>query len=842
LISDQGKRPDVSELRRKFKSSRVASPESGAKPATAGDGSATPGGNGHNGADKLPEVANVSPPEPVVVLAPEPAAEENPLAQIGAKSTSNVWGLLGKLKPLQTPDKSGFVTIAPGPEERAALEQFWTHLPNTFDGAQQEQVLRAYMVASYAHRTQNRDSGEPYIIHPIAVAGILTELRMDAQGVAAGLLHDVVEDTDFDLDYIALQFGPVIKKLVDGVTKLKKIKDKGTPDGAPISNQKAESLRKMMMFSIEDLRVLIIKLADRLHNMRTLGVQKEHKRRRTARETLDYYAPIANRLGIWSVKSELEDLSFRYVNPAAYKEIKNALSQKESDREKLVIRIKTEIERALADAGIPSEVSGRGKHIYSIYKKMQRKGVDFNQIYDVHGFRVIVDTIPHCYAALGVVHNLWHPIPGEFDDYIANPKDNMYRSLHTGVRSKRDGRPLEIQIRTREMHESAELGVAAHWAYKEQAQASKQVQEKIAYLRKLITAPLQTEDSEEFAESMKSDVLGDQVLVFSPNADVYELPAGSTPIDFAYAIHTELGHRCRGANVNGKLVPLDYRLKNGDQVAIMPAKRGGPSRDWLNPSLEYAATQRARSKIRAWFKKQAREENVLRGRQALEKELSRLSSTLSFEMIAKLCNYENLEDFLAAIGYGDVNSQHIVAKVLEYERKEQERLAPDDMLSFPTSSVPAIGADGGLRVQGVEGLLTNLGKCCTPVPGDPIIGYVTKGRGVTIHRANCPNIQRTLSKGANRIIDVSWTVQQERSYPVKMQIVAYDRQGLLRDVASLVSDEHVNIADVSVVTGQKENIAVITATLDVRNATQLARLMTKLDRLPNVREVTRKLG
>jgi RelA/SpoT family (p)ppGpp synthetase len=763
----------------------------------------------------------------------------------GDGAASQVWILLRKVRPLPTADGNAYIEIDPSPEERQAIEQLWYMLPDGFRPESKELILRAYLLASYAHRGMLRDSGEPYITHPIAVVQTLAELRMDPEALAAGLLHDVAEDTEFGIEYIRTHFGPVIAKLVDGVTKLKKIQEKTSKSDAPVNNQRAESLRKMMMASIEDLRVLIIKLADRLHNMRTLGGQKEHKRRRIARETLDYYAPIANRLGIWRIKSELEDLSFRYLNPAAYKEIRNAIQQKESDRGKLVLRIKGDLERALSEAGVVAEIYGRPKHIYSIYRKMERKGVGFEQIYDVHGFRIIVDSVGQCYAALGVVHTLWHPIPNEFDDYIANPKDNMYRSLHTGVRIKKDGRPVEIQIRTREMHETAELGIAAHWQYKEQATHSKDVQEKIAYLRKLMQEPLAADDSDEFVDSMKTDVFSDRVLVFTPNADIVDLPAGSTPIDFAYAIHTELGHRCRGANVNGRLMPLDYKLHNGDQVAIIAAKRGGPSRDWLNPDLEFLATQRARSKIRGWLRKQDRGENILRGRQALEKELDRLSADMSFETVARLFKFDELEDFLAAIGYGDINSQHIATKVLEYERREQERLAPFDFISF--YSGPSTLADGekvheGLRVQGVEGLLTNLGKCCSPVPGDQIVGYVTKGRGVTIHRASCPNISRTLSQGSGRIIEVSWTAKQEHTYPVKIQVSAYDRAGLVRDVAALVADEHVNMRNIDAVTGQKDNLAVITATLEIQDVSQLTRIMTKVDRLPNIKEVRRKIG
>ncbi len=783
-------------------------------------------------------------PEAPAINGHMPAAVPDALPGTASSAVGVPWAALARLKPLPTADGKEHIWIDPSPEERQAMDQLWQHLPDTFKTESRDSLLRAYVLASYAHRNALRDSGEPYIIHPVAVTEILTELRMDPEALAAGLLHDVAEDTEFGIDYIRTQFGPTIAKLVDGVTKLKKIQEKKSKIDAPVSNQKAESLRKMMLASIEDLRVLIIKLADRLHNMRTLGGQKEHKRRRIARETLDYYAPLANRLGIWRIKSELEDLSFRYLNPASYKEIKNAIQQKEGDRDKLVIKTKMELERALAEAGIQAQIDGRPKHIYSIFRKMERKGVGFEQIYDVHGFRIIVETVAQCYAVLGVVHTMWHPIPGEFDDYIANPKDNMYRSLHTAVRIKKDGRPVEIQIRTQEMHDMAELGVAAHWQYKEQARHSEDVQKKISYLRKLMSEPLAMSDSDEFVDGMKTDVFSDRVLVFTPNADIIDLPAGSTPIDFAYAIHTELGHRCRGANVNGKLVPLDYKLHNGDQISIISAKRGGPSRDWLNPDLEFVATQRARSKIRVWLRKQNRDENILRGRQALEKELQRLSADMSFETVSKLFRYDELEDFLAAIGYGDINSQHIAAKVLEYERREQERLAPYDHFSFHTgqNAADADATFDGLRVQGVEGLLTNLGKCCSPVPGDPILGYVTKGRGVTIHTQKCPNINRMLGRDNGRIIEVSWTTKQEKTYPVKIHVIAYDRSGLVRDVAALVADEHVNMRNIEAVTGQKDGLAVISATLEIQDVSQLTRIMTKIERLPNIKEVFRKVS
>jgi GTP pyrophosphokinase len=749
--------------------------------------------------------------------------------------------LLQKIQPLPTADKSGILVWEINPEEQQGLEQLFQNLPRHVGAKEQELLLRAFLLASYAHHWQRRESGEPYMLHPIAVSRILAELNIDADTLAAGLLHDVAEDTDFSIDYLREQFGVPIAALVDGVTKLKRINELSNAQQG-ISNTKAESLRKMFLAMVEDIRVVIIKLADRLHNMRTLATQKDHKRRRIARETLDIFAPLANRLGIWRIKSELEDLSFRWLEPNSYKDLAKAMQQKQAEREKLVIRVKNELERALAEANITAVVSGRPKHIYSIWRKMKRKEVDFDQIYDVHGFRVVVENEQQCYAALGVVHSLWRPIPGEFDDYIANPKNNMYRSLHTAVVNRRDGRPMEIQIRTHEMHQIAEYGIAAHWQYKEGSRHDAEFQNKINWLRQLMEWRQEVTDPDEFINSMKTDVFKDWAFVFTPQGDILELPAGSTPIDFAYTIHTELGHRCRGANVNGRLVPLDYKLKNGDQVTIIAAKRGGPSRDWLNPALEYIATQRARSKIRTWLRKQGRDENIQRGREMLEKEMGRLSSSLSQEFMSDLFNYDKPDDFLAAIGYGDINSQQIAQRVLEHERREKLKETNYQNL-VTTTGVGKGKITDGLMVQGVEGLLTQLGRCCHPVPGDTIVGYVTRGRGVTIHRTSCPNIKTVVSKSQrHRLVDVQWATKRDVTYPVKIQISAYDRAGLVRDVAGLVADEHVNMRSVEALTGQKDNLAVIYAELEITDVAQLMRILTKIDRLPNIVEVRRKMS
>lgn len=772
-----------------------------------------------------------------------PAGEEPATTVPTGPAYADLRAALKKLPPLPRTDQEGNIYYEASDLELRAIDSLLNRVPAAFGHHERELLLRAYYLAAYAHRNQTRESGEPYVMHPIAVANILADLRMDPDTLAAGLLHDVAEDTEFDQAYIRAHFGPSIASLVDGVTKLKRINEMSNAQQG-IADAKAESLRKMFLAMVDDVRVVIIKLADRLHNMRTLGTQKKHKQKRIARETLDIFAPLANRLGIWQIKWELEDLSFRYLEPNIYRELARAMQQKRDERERWVAKVKYELERELSKAGIPAVVTGRPKHIYSIYRKMKRKDVDFDQIYDIHGFRIIVDNEGQCYAALGVVHSNYRPIPGEFDDYIANPKDNMYRSLHTAVLSKRSGRPMEIQIRTHEMHEIAERGIAAHWQYKEQRRHNDKFQEKIAWLRQLMEWRADVHDATEFVDGMKTDVFHDRVYVFTPQGDVIDLPAGSTPIDFAYAIHTELGHRCRGASIKGRLVPLDYKLQNGDQVTIIAAKRGGPSRDWLNPNLEYVATQRARSKIRNWLRKQGREENIQRGRQMLEKEMKRLAINDSFEAMAKLFNYEKVDDFLAAIGYGDINSQHLATRVLETERREHERrLWEERPWEAAVSPSRSSSSGDGFRVQGVEGLLTHLGRCCNPVPGDAIVGYVTRGRGVTIHRTNCPNISNIVRRGQdNRLVDVTWAAEPEATFPVKIQVSAYDRSGLMRDVAALVADEHINMVAVEAITGQKDNIALINATLEIQNAAQLTRVLTKIDRLPNVVEAHRMIG
>jgi len=665
---------------------------------------------------------------------------------------------------------------------------------------------------------------------------MLAELGLDYHAVAAGFLHDVVEDTDWTIADVRQRFDEEVAKLVDGVTKLAYIDTMSKMGSRDIEAQEAESLRKMFLAMADDVRVVLIKLADRLHNMRTLGSLSPERRERIARETLEIYAPLANRLGIWQMKWELEDLGLRHYDPETYHHIAELIAEKRDEREVYIRKVISELQARLRLEGIAADVEGRPKHIYSIYRKMLRKDVEFDQIYDVRGIRVIVDTVQDCYAALGVVHSLWTPIPGQFDDFIATPKDNMYQSLHTAVVGPA-GKTIEAQIRTREMHRRAELGIAAHWRYKEQARRDMAFEGKVAWLRSLMDWRTDVEDAREFIDTLKTDVLEDRVYVFTPKGQVLDLPARSTPIDFAYYIHTEVGHRCRGARVNGRLVPLTHKLHNGDQVEIITAKRGGPSRDWLNPHLGYIGSARSRQKIRRWFRDQNREENIAFGREQLRRELKRLNlaDDIKYQDVAALFDYDNLDDFFAAIGFGDLNSQRVAARVLQVLRSEE-------VFTEEVEEAVAVTPEG-IRVKGVGDLYTQLAQCCKPRPDDPspIVGYVTRGRGVTIHKWDCPNILiRTNKDEVERLIEVDWGTAQKRIYPVVIKVRAWDRDGLLRDIATVIAGEGVNMRKVNSVSAQKTNLATLTATLEITTFSQLISILDKIERLPNVIEVTRQ--
>lgn len=711
-------------------------------------------------------------------------------------------------------------------------------------------IERAYYRAEQSHSGQTRKSGEPYFTHCVAVAGILADLRMDAETIAAGLLHDVVEDTPVTLEDIRNEFGAVVAQLVNGVTKLahlpmKPVGQKSDSNrlGGTI-NKEVEYIRKMFMMMNDDIRVVLVKLADRLHNMRTLGFMKPEKQKEIAHETLEIFAPLANRLGIWQIKWELEDLSFRYMDPEAYRMIATKLDEKRADRERYIQSIGDRLRKELEAHGIQNTIiSGRPKHIYSIYKKMKRKDVALDGVYDVRAVRVIVEDVIQCYPVLGIVHQLWRPIQGEFDDYIAAPKDNFYRSLHTAVRDE-NGKTLEVQIRTREMHEDAEYGIAAHWRYKEGNKGTDEAfNRRIEYLRRLmddVRDDEQQESSQAFVDRMKEEVFEERVYVSTPKGDLIDLPVGATPIDFAYHIHTEIGNRCRGAKVNGKLVPLTYQIRMGDQVEIVTAARGGPSMDWLNEALGFVKTSRARAKIRHWFKRQNRDKHIVWGRESLERELKRLGllERVTFEAVSKLFEYEKLEDFLADIGVGDISGAQITNRVLEDERRREEANRLANLTLKPNSSTrhEALPANGGVTVMGLDGLMYSLAKCCTPMPGDDIIGYITRGRGVSVHRADCTNMRG--NHDLERRIEVHWgSTAPVQRYVVPLEITAHDREGLLRDVTTLIADEKINITSVDVSTRQQ--IATLRLKIEIRGPEQLARILNRVGTVTSVVDVQR---
>lgn len=688
-------------------------------------------------------------------------------------------------------------------------------------------VEDAYHFASKAHEGQVRKSGGPYLEHPLQTALILSELQFDASSLAAALLHDVPENCGIPISKIEADFGSEVAKLVDGTTKLGKLSWQA--DGVATRESQAENLRKMLVAMAEDLRVVFIKLADRLHNMRTLEALSSEKQQSIAHETLEIYAPLSHRLGIWELKWQLEDLSFRYLEPGKYHQIANLVAARRAQRESIIAQVIQILKGEFDKVGLRADMSGRPKHIYSIYQKMEKYsalGKDFDDIHDLLALRVLVDTMPDCYNAVGITHSLWRPLPGEFDDFIANPKSNGYQSLHTTVMCL-GTTPLEVQIRTHDMHHITEYGVAAHWRYKEGEKKDIHFEERIAWLRQLIEWHRELSGTEDFLESIKTDIFSDQVFVYTPKGEIKDLPKGSTPLDFAYRVHTELGHRCIGAKVNGKLVPFNYQLNNGDVVEIMSAKGDkGPSRDWLNSHLGYIKTSHAREKIRQWFKKQERAENIERGRELLEKELRHLGMKLSGrEELAKLFNYDSLDDFLAAIGYGDITTQQIALKLAA--QPEQPRVIAEVKAPKPPASA--------IKVLGVGDMLSQLASCCRPVPGDRIIGYVTRSRGVTIHRQDCYNVINQDEK--ERLVNVEWG-QNGSLYPVSIQVEAWDRVGLVRDITILVAEEKVNITAVSFINHDDHTTSTF-LTLETKGLAQLSRLLSKIDGVSGVISVTR---
>ena len=702
-----------------------------------------------------------------------------------------------------------------------------------------ENIRKAYELADEAHKEQKRVNGDPYILHPLAVAEILADMEIDTTTITASLLHDVVEDTEYMLEDIERIFGKEVAFLVDGVTKLNRL------DYRTKEDQQVNSMRKMFLAMAKDIRVVVIKLADRLHNMRTLKYMRSEKQKRIAQETLEIYAPLAHRLGIFNIKWELEDLSFRYMEPDKYYDLVDQMKEKRKVREEIVNEAIDVLKKTLTESSISFEINGRPKHFYSIYKKMKKDNRDLSQIYDLYAIRVIVDTVQDCYGVLGIVHSLWKPLPYRFKDYIAMPKPNNYQSLHTTVIGTR-GQPVEIQIRTWDMHHIAEYGVAAHWRYKEGRASQKATgfDEKMGWLRNLLEWQ-DTSNPQEFVNALKLDAFSDEVFVFTPRGDVIDLPQGAIPIDFAYRIHTDVGHRCVGAKVNGKIVPLDYALKNGDIVEVITSKTGKPSLDWL----KIVGSSESRSKIRNWFKKENREENIEKGSDALEKECKRLghdwklvSHSGRIAKIAKQMNAGTEDDLLAAVGYGGFAVNTVLIKLLELH-KELDRVDDEQNEKSLIEKLKPRKASGhnhsGVLVKGESGLLVRLSKCCSPVPGDPIIGFVTRGRGVSVHRADCPNVR--LDEDVDRLIDVEWDYGMSESFEVNMEISAYDRTGMIADIMAALAEMKISITSINAKVSETKSVTIHLG-ISIKDLAQFEFVATKIRRLKDVYKVQRFTG
>jgi GTP diphosphokinase / guanosine-3',5'-bis(diphosphate) 3'-diphosphatase len=693
-------------------------------------------------------------------------------------------------------------------------------------------VRQGYALALIAHNGQKRQSGEDYIDHPVAVASILLDLRLDDESVAAALLHDVVEDTGVPLEVIREFFGEQVAHMVDGVTKLSGLENKTKEE------LQAGSYRKLIIAAAEDPRVFLIKLADRLHNMRTLGATSEAKQQRIARETLDIYAPLAHRLGMWQMKSELEDLAFKAIDPQKYKEIAHGLSLRKEARERVIARVIEKLSRTLAQDGIKAKVYGRPKHIYSIWRKMERKKVPIDQIYDQLAVRVIIQeperekAVGMCYRVLGEVHALWMPVQGEFDDYIARPKESSYQSLHTTVLTP-GGTPCEVQIRTQEMHEVAEHGIAAHWRYKEgfSRSSDENFEKKMRWLRELIAWRIEITDDKDFVNNLKSE-FEERVFALTPRGKIIELPVGSTPVDFAYHIHSEVGDHCGGAKVNGRMVTLDYQLKNGEIVEVIPTRSDrGPSRDWLS----FVKSTSARNHIRRYFRRQAREENIAGGRELLERELKRLGLKVSFEFIAELTNNRTVDELFLSIGTGDIAARTIAQQVLDLQTPQAVPVEP------PPAPVHPRSKGGGVVIRGVGAVPHRLGGCCNPIVGEPIIGFVTRGRGVTVHRDTCYTV--TNERDRARLIELSWGDEPQKGHPARLRIESWDRVGLWRDVSAIIADEGINIESIQQGTTKiGSGRALLHVVVSVQSLAQLPPLLDKLGRIPNVIEARRETG
>lgn len=721
-------------------------------------------------------------------------------------------------------------------------------IDDLLDGVRQTQpeadlalIKSAYDLAHAAHAGQKRASGEEYIIHPLHVAAILVDMHLDEATISAALLHDVVEDTTYTIEEMQEHFGDEVAMLIDGVTKLGRIEYKSKEE------QQLENYRKLFLAMAKDIRVILIKLADRLHNMRTLKYMREDKQKRIATETLEIYAPLANRLGISSIKCELEDLCLRYLEPDSYYDLVENVKQKRQERQAFIDDAMEQLRERLVNAGVKAEIRGRAKHFYSIYKKMKRDNKDISEIYDLSAVRVLVDSVRDCYGVLGIIHEMWKPMPGRFKDYIAMPKSNGYQSLHTTVMTR--GYPLEIQIRTFAMHQVSEYGFAAHWKYKEAGKsigAAGEYDKKFSWLRQMVNLQQELSDPREYVEALKVDVFSDEVFVFTPRGDVIDLPKGSIPLDFAYRIHTEVGNHCVGAKVNGRLVPLEYKLKNGDIVSIITNQaNNGPSRDWLN----IVASSETRNKIRSWFKKARREENIARGAELIEKEAKRLGYEPKallkddrLNEVAQKLKLPSEDDLLASLGYGGITTHGIMSKLIELHKQELQETTSPDISKLLSELKPSQGtvkkSSHGILVEGEGGLLVRLARCCNPIPGDPIVGYITRGRGVSVHRADCPNVLNDMDSLA-RVIEVDWDIGLDKVYTVQIAIICNDQSGVLTKLLAVPSEMKININSINAKPNRSNKTSTVIMGLDVKSAQQVSQLMTKLRRLKDVFSVTR---
>lgn len=691
-------------------------------------------------------------------------------------------------------------------------------------------IRKAYVFSAKVHIGQVRLSGEPYLIHPLEVTGILTQMKLDAASVATGLLHDTVEDTLTTLKDIQENFGEEVANLVDGLTKISRISLRSPEEG------QAENFRKMILAMVKDIRVVLIKLADRVHNMRTLQYHSSEKQAEIAQETLDIYAPIANRLGIDWIKSELQDMAFRYLHPDTYEDIQRKIAKKEKERSSYIDEVKKNLMKKLYENRIEGEVSGRLKQIYSIFEKMRDQNIDFDQVYDITAFRVVVHTIKDCYDVLGIIHSIWKPIPGKFKDYIGLPKENMYQSLHTSAIGPY-GERIEIQIRTHEMHKIAEEGIAAHWKYKEQKEIEEADDKRFTWLRQLLEWQHVLKDDAEFIESVKVDLFPNEVYIFTPKGSVKQFPLGATPVDFAYSIHSDVGNHCLGAKVNGKIVPLKYELRSGDTIEILTSPNQKPSKDWV----KFVKTSRAKTKIRQWFKTEEREKSIALGKEILEKEFrkydlqqAKLLKSGDLAKVATEFSFQGVEDLLAAVGYGKITANQIIGKIVPQEKLEQQKQQEEGRLKRIFQKFTR-GSKDAILIKGIDNVMVRYAGCCNPLPGDKVIGFITRGRGVTIHAADCPN---TLDDDPNRKVEVEWDSTKEYSYPVRIRVFSEDKKGLLAEISSSMSSNEANITNARVDTTE-ERRAIGTFEVEIRDLSHLKKVLKGLEKIRGVHRVER---